>query len=72
MPDFDIDFYQWRREVIQYVTRRYGRDNVAQITTYGKLMAGAVKSVGRAMGMGYMRVDNYDFSDELIAATRKP
>lgn len=69
MPDFDIDFCQWRREeVIQYVTRRYGRDNVAQITTYGKLMAkGAVKSVGRAMGMGYMRVDNFTklFPDEL-------
>jgi DNA polymerase-3 subunit alpha len=69
MPDFDIDFCQWRREeVIQYVTKRYGKENVAQITTYGKLMAkGAVKSVGRAMGMGFMRVDNFTklFPDEL-------
>lgn len=69
MPDFDIDFCQWRREeVIQYVTKRYGRENVAQITTYGKLMAkGAVKSVGRAMGMGFLRVDNFTklFPDEL-------
>ena len=69
MPDFDIDFCQWRREeVIQYVTRRYGKENVAQITTYGKLMAkGAVKSVGRAMGMGYLKVDNFTklFPDEL-------
>lgn len=69
MPDFDIDFCQWRREeVIQYVTRRYGKENVAQITTYGKLMAkGAVKSVGRAMGLGYLKVDNFTklFPDEL-------
>ncbi len=55
MPDFDVDFCQERRdEVIQYVTERYGNDHVAQITTFGKMMAkGALRDVGRALGMGY-------------------
>lgn len=69
MPDFDVDFCQWRREeVYHYVKQKYGAGNVAQITTYGKLMAkGAVKSVGRAMGLGFMRVDKFTklFPDEL-------
>lgn len=61
MPDFDIDFCQWRREeVIQYCVRKYGEKNVAQITTFGKMQAkGAVKSVGRAMNLGYTRVDQF-------------
>lgn len=61
MPDFDVDFCQWRRdEVIKYVTEKYGATNVAQITTFGKLMAkGAVKSVGRALNLGYNRVDRF-------------
>jgi DNA polymerase-3 subunit alpha len=59
MPDFDIDFCQVRRdEVIQYVTERYGANQVAQITTFGKMLAkGAIRDVGRALDMGYMKVD---------------
>ena len=59
MPDFDVDFCQWRREeVIQYCVRKYGIKNVAQITTFGKLQAkAAVKSVGRAMNINYTQMD---------------
>src|SRR5690606_11278967 len=43
MPDFDVDFCQDRRdEVIRYVTHKYGANNVAQITTFGKMNAKAV------------------------------
>lgn len=61
MPDFDIDFCQWRREeVIQYCIDKYGKNNVAQITTFGKMNAkGAVKAVGRAKGLGFNRVDQF-------------
>jgi len=59
MPDFDIDFCQDRRqEVIQYVTGKYGQENVSQIITYGKLQArAALKDVGRVLGMTYAEVD---------------
>jgi DNA polymerase-3 subunit alpha len=59
MPDFDIDFCMNRRgEVIQYVTEKYGRNNVGQIITYGQLKAKAVvKDVGRALGMSYGETD---------------
>ena len=59
MPDFDIDFCQDRRqEVIQYVTQKYGQENVSQIITYGKLQArAAIKDVGRVLGMTYAEVD---------------
>lgn len=59
MPDFDIDFCQERRqEVIQYVTERYGSDNVSQIITYGKLQTrAAIKDVGRVLGMTFAEVD---------------
>ena len=59
MPDFDIDFCQFRRdEVIRYVQQRYGRDRVAQIITFGKLQARAVlRDVGRVMSMPYGQVD---------------
>lgn len=61
MPDFDIDFCQWRREeVIQYCIRKYGKRNVAQITTFGKMNAkAAVKSVGRCMNLSFNRVDQF-------------
>lgn len=61
LPDFDIDFCQWRREeVINYCVKKYGSENVAQITTFGKMQAkGAVKSVGRAMNLGFNRVDRF-------------
>lgn len=59
MPDFDVDFCQDRRdEVIAYVTEKYGRNNVAQITTFGKMMAKqAVRDVGRVMELSYSRMD---------------
>src|SRR5690349_774399 len=59
MPDIDIDFCMNRRgEVIDYVTRKYGRDNVAQIITFGTMAAkAAIKDVGRAMDIPYAEVD---------------
>jgi DNA polymerase III subunit alpha len=59
MPDFDIDFCQDRRgEVINYVQQRYGRDQVAQIITFGTLQArGVLRDVGRVLQMPYGRVD---------------
>ncbi len=59
MPDFDIDFCQDRRgEVIDYVQRRYGRDHVAQIITFGTLQArGVLRDVGRVLQMPYSQVD---------------
>src|ERR1700719_4012983 len=53
MPDIDIDFCMRRRgEVIDYVTQKYGRDNVAQIITFGTMAAkAALKDVGRAMDL---------------------
>lgn len=60
MPDFDIDFcYVRRQEVIDYVSRKYGSDHVAQIITFGTLAAkAAIRDVGRAMGMPYAKVDS--------------
>ncbi len=59
MPDIDIDFCVNRRqEVIDYVTEKYGKDNVAQIVTFGTMKAkGAVRDVGRALDMSYAEVD---------------
>jgi len=59
MPDFDIDFCQDRREeVIRYVQGKYGRDQVAQIITFGTLQARAVlRDVGRVLQMPYGQVD---------------
>ncbi|HEY9214290.1 MAG TPA: DNA polymerase III subunit alpha, partial [Ancylobacter sp.] len=59
MPDFDIDFCQERRdEVIRYVQKRYGRDQVAQIITFGTLQArGVLRDVGRVLEMPYGQVD---------------
>src|SRR6266404_3681405 len=59
MPDIDIDFCMNRRgEVIDYVTRKYGRENVAQIITFGTMAAkAAIKDVGRAMDIPYSDVD---------------
>ena len=60
MPDFDIDFcYIRRQEVIDYVVRKYGRDHVAQIITFGTMAArGAIRDAGRAMGLPYSKVDS--------------
>jgi len=59
LPDIDIDFcMRGRGEVINYVTQKYGRDNVAQIITFGTMAAkAAIKDVGRAMDMPYADVD---------------
>ncbi|MBF0533175.1 MAG: DNA polymerase III subunit alpha [Candidatus Omnitrophica bacterium] len=59
MPDIDIDFcYERRGEVIEYVTAKYGQKNVAQIITFGTLQAkGAIRDVGRAVGLAYADVD---------------
>ncbi len=60
MPDFDIDFSDERRqEMIDYVTRKYGEDYVAQIITFGTMAArGSIRDVGRAMAMPYAAVDS--------------
>lgn len=59
MPDFDIDFSDERRdEIIEYVLEKYGKDHVAQIVTFGTMAArGALRDVGRAMGIPYGKVD---------------
>jgi DNA polymerase-3 subunit alpha len=59
MPDIDVDFCERRRgEVIEYVTRKYGRENVSQIITFGTMKAKAVvRDVGRVMDMPYADVD---------------
>ena len=59
MPDIDVDFCQNRRgEVIDYVTRKYGREQVAQIITFNTMAAkAAIKDVGRALDMPYGDVD---------------
>lgn len=59
MPDIDIDFDDERRnEVLDYVVNKYGRENVAQIITFGTMAArAAVRDTGRAMGYPYGEVD---------------
>jgi DNA polymerase-3 subunit alpha len=59
MPDIDVDFCERRRgEVIEYVTRKYGRENVAQIITFGTMKAKAVvRDVGRVLEMPFADVD---------------
>ncbi|MEK7868412.1 MAG: DNA polymerase III subunit alpha, partial [Candidatus Omnitrophota bacterium] len=59
MPDIDIDFcYEKRGEVIDYVIQKYGKDNVAQIITFGTMAARAViRDTGRAMNIPYADVD---------------
>ncbi len=59
MPDFDIDFcYERREEMIVYAHEKYGKDNVCQIITFGRMLAKAVvRDVGRVLGMSYGDVD---------------
>ncbi|HEX5828453.1 MAG TPA: DNA polymerase III subunit alpha, partial [Candidatus Limnocylindrales bacterium] len=59
MPDIDVDFEDERRdEVINYVSRKYGQDHVAQIITFGTMLArAALRDVGRVLGMSYGEVD---------------
>ena len=60
MPDIDVDFcFERRPEVIDYVVRKYGKECVAQIVTFGTLAArGVIRDVGRVMSMPYGTVDN--------------
>jgi DNA polymerase-3 subunit alpha len=79
LPDIDIDFCMRRRgEVIEYVTGQYGRDNVAQIITFGTMAAkAAIKDVGRAMDVPFGEVDKLakmvppELNIELDEALRK-
>jgi len=59
MPDIDVDFQDDRRdEVIAYVSRKYGQDHVAQIITFGTMLArAAIRDVGRVLGHSYGDVD---------------
>ena len=59
MPDIDIDFcIRRRQEVIDYVNRKYGADHVAQIVTFGTMLAkGSLRDVGRVMNVPYAEVD---------------
>lgn len=59
MPDFDIDFcYERRPEVINYVIKKYGKDHVSQIVTFGTMAArAAIKDVGRALAIPYSTTD---------------
>lgn len=59
MPDFDVDFcYERRGEVIDYVERKYGKDHVSQIITFGTMSARMViRDVGRALDMPYAECD---------------
>ena len=60
MPDIDVDFcYERRQEVIDYVVRKYGKDRVVQIVTFGTLAArGVIRDVGRVMDLPYAFVDS--------------
>lgn len=60
MPDIDVDFcYERRGEVIDYVTRKYGKDKVVQITTFGTMAArNVIRDVGRVLDMPYGAVDS--------------
>ena len=60
MPDIDVDFcFERRPEVIDYVTRKYGKDRVVQIVTFGTLAArGVIRDVGRVLDMPYAQVDS--------------
>ncbi|WP_334136675.1 DNA polymerase III subunit alpha, partial [Muricomes intestini] len=59
MPDIDVDFcYERRQEVIDYVVRKYGKDRVVQIVTFGTMAArGVIRDVGRVMDLPYAFVD---------------
>ena len=59
MPDIDMDFCQARRqEILDYVVDKYGRHNVAQIITFGKLLAkGVIRDVARVLDMPYSKAD---------------
>ena len=59
MPDIDVDFcFERRQEVIDYVVRKYGKDRVVQIVTFGTLAArGVIRDVGRVLDLPYAQID---------------
>ena len=59
LPDIDVDFcYHRREEVIRYVTQKYGKESVSQITTFGTMKArAAIRDVGRSLGMSFAQTD---------------
>ena len=61
MPDIDVDFCQERRdEVIEYVQKKYGHENVAQVVTFGSLLAkGVLRDVARIFGIDYSEADKF-------------
>ena len=73
MPDIDVDFEDARRdEVIAYVTRKYGTDHVAQIITFGTMLArAAIRDVGRVLGFGYGEVDRIGIFEHFWGDTCK-
>ena len=77
LPDIDIDIQDNRRgEVIDYVRKRYGEDNVAQIITFGTMAArAAIRDVGRVLGIPYAKVDKVakliPFNRELKTAIKE-
>ena len=76
MPDFDVDFdYDRRVEVIEYVKRKYGEDNVALIVTFGTMAAkNAIRDVARTLGMPYSEADKITklIPGKLPAGIKKP
>ena len=70
MPDIDVDFcYERRQEVIDYVVRKYGKDQVVQIVTFGTLAAkGVVRDVGRVLDLPYAMCDSNDLGMTLDKA----
>lgn len=70
LPDIDVDFcINGRDRVIKYVVEKYGKENVAQIVTFGTLKAkAAIKDVGRALGIGYAETDRVA---QLVPAPRQ-
>ena len=75
MPDFDIDFcYNRREEMIEYSYTTYGKENVSQIITFGRMLAkNVIRNVGRALGMPYGEVDRIAklIPDELKITLKK-
>ena len=59
MPDIDVDFcFERRQEVIDYVVRKYGKDGLVQIVTFGTMAArGVIRDVGRVMDLPYAQCD---------------
>ncbi|MFM1846626.1 MAG: polymerase alpha subunit [Pseudomonadota bacterium] len=70
LPDIDVDFcINGRDRVVKYVVEKYGKDNVAQIATFGTLKAkAAIKDVGRALGLSYAETDKVA---QLVPAPRQ-